>query len=59
MTYFRGLLAQLVRGEEGQTAVEYGLVVALVCLVIVAALATGMGTVIADVITKATTAVTG
>jgi Flp pilus assembly pilin Flp len=54
MSYFRSLLAQLVRDEKGQTAVEYGLVVALVCLVIVAALATGMGTVITDVVNKVT-----
>jgi Flp pilus assembly pilin Flp len=54
MTYFRGLLAQLIRDEKGQTAVEYGLVVALVCLVIVGALATGMGTVITDVVNKVT-----
>ena len=50
MTYFRSLLAQLARREEGQTAVEYGLVVALVSAVIVGALATGMGTVITDVV---------
>ena len=37
MTYFRSLLAQLVRDEKGQTAVEYGLVLALVALVIVVA----------------------
>ena len=48
ITYFRSLLAQLSRNEEGQTAVEYGLVVALVALVIVGALATGMGAVITD-----------
>jgi Flp pilus assembly pilin Flp len=55
ITYFRSLLAQLVRGEEGQTAVEYGLVVALVCVVIVAALLTAMNGAMADV-TKAITA---
>jgi Flp pilus assembly pilin Flp len=57
MTYLRSLLAQLVRNEEGQTAVEYGLVVALVSAVIVVALATGMGTVITDVVTKVTNAI--
>lgn len=57
MTYFRSLLAQLVRNEEGQTAVEYGLVVALVSAVIVVALATGMGTVITDVVAKVTSAI--
>ena len=57
MTYFRCLLAQLVRNEEGQTAVEYGLVVALVSAVIVVSLATGMGTVITNVVAKVTSAV--
>lgn len=57
MTYFRSLLAQLVRNEEGQTAVEYGLVVALVALVIVGVLATGMTTVINDVVSKVTAAI--
>ena len=56
INYLRGLLAQLV-GEEGQTAVEYGLVVALVSAVIVVALATGMGTVITDVVNKVTAAI--
>ena len=57
MTYFRSLLAQLASREEGQTAVEYGLVVALISLVIVGALATGMGTVIQHVVTTLTGAV--
>jgi Flp pilus assembly pilin Flp len=57
MTYFRGLLAQLVRDEEGQTAVEYGLVVALIALVVVVALSAGMTTVIGDVVTKMTNAI--
>ena len=57
MTYFRSLLAQLVRNEEGQTAVEYGLVVALVSAVIVVALATGMGNVITAVVAKVTSAI--
>jgi Flp pilus assembly pilin Flp len=38
ITYLQGLLAQL-RREEGQTAVEYGMVVALIALVIVGILA--------------------
>jgi Flp pilus assembly pilin Flp len=54
MTYFSSLLAQLFRSEEGQTAVEYGLVVALVALVIVGALATGMGQVITKVVSDVT-----
>jgi Flp pilus assembly pilin Flp len=55
ITYFRSLLAQLARNEEGQTAVEYGLVVALVSLIIVGFLVTGMHTVITDVVAKLTT----
>ena len=57
ITYFRNLLAQLTRNEEGQTAVEYGLVLALVALVIVGVLATGATTVINDVVTKLTDAI--
>jgi Flp pilus assembly pilin Flp len=56
ITYFQSLLAQLTRNEEGQTAVEYGLVVALVSLIIVGALATGMGTVITNVVANLTAA---
>lgn len=55
ITYFRTLLAQFSRGEEGQTAVEYGLVLALVALVIVLALATGVGGVMTTVLGKITT----
>jgi Flp pilus assembly pilin Flp len=55
-TYLRSLLADLARREDGQTAVEYGLVVALVSAVIVVALATGMGTVISTVVTDVTNA---
>jgi Flp pilus assembly pilin Flp len=51
ITYFRTLLAQLTRNEEGQTAVEYGLVLALVALVIVGVLATGAKDVIDTVVT--------
>jgi Flp pilus assembly pilin Flp len=56
LTYLQNLLAQLSQREEGQTAVEYGLVVALVSLVIVGALAIGMGTVITDVVNTLTAA---
>jgi len=59
ITYFQNLLAQLSRGEEGQTAVEYGLVVALISLIIVGALALGMGTVITNVVNTLTAAVPG
>jgi Flp pilus assembly pilin Flp len=47
----QNMLERLSR-EEGQTAVEYGLVLALVSLIIVGALATGVGGVM-DQITNA------
>jgi pilus assembly protein Flp/PilA len=50
ITYLQGLLAQVRRGEEGQTAVEYGLVIALIALVIVGILATAMTGVIGNVV---------
>jgi Flp pilus assembly pilin Flp len=49
ITYLQGLLAQ-VRREEGQTAVEYGLVIALIALVVVGLLATAMGGVIDNIV---------
>lgn len=52
------LLAAYVRifmsDEEGQTAVEYALVLLLVALVLVAALATGLGGVLSSTIGKIT-----
>ena len=56
MNYFRSLLAQLTHSEEGQTAVEYGLVLALIALVIVVAMATGLGDVVTTILGKITTA---
>lgn len=53
----QNMLERLSRNEEGQTAVEYGLVVALISAIIVVALAAGMSTAIAHVVTKVTTAV--
>jgi pilus assembly protein Flp/PilA len=50
ITYLQGLLAHVRRGEEGQTAVEYGLVIALIALVIVGILATAMTGVIGNVV---------
>ena len=42
MTYLSSLLAQIVRREEGQTAIEYALIASLISLVIVGAVgATG------------------
>jgi Flp pilus assembly pilin Flp len=49
ITYLQAVLAQ-VRREEGQTAVEYGLVIALVALVIVGILATAMTGVINNIV---------
>jgi Flp pilus assembly pilin Flp len=49
ITYLQALLAQ-VRREEGQTAVEYGLVIALIALVIVGVLATAMTGVINNIV---------
>jgi Flp pilus assembly pilin Flp len=49
ITYLQAVLAQ-VRREEGQTAVEYGLVIALIALVIVGILATAMTGVINNVV---------
>jgi Flp pilus assembly pilin Flp len=57
IAYLQGLLAQLRSSEEGQTAVEYGLVLALVALVIVGVLATGATTVINDVVNTLTAAI--
>ncbi len=55
---FEYLLAAYVRvfhsNEEGQTAVEYALVLLLVALVLIAALATGLGGVLTSTISKIT-----
>jgi Flp pilus assembly pilin Flp len=50
ITYLQAVLAQVRRGEEGQTAVEYGLVIALIALVIVGVLATAMTGVIDNIV---------
>lgn len=50
LMYMQSLLGRLAKNEEGQTAVEYGLVLALVALVIVGILATGATQVINDVV---------
>jgi Flp pilus assembly pilin Flp len=50
ITYLQAVLAQVRRGEEGQTAVEYGLVIALIALVIVGLLATAMTGVINNIV---------
>jgi Flp pilus assembly pilin Flp len=41
-----------LRGESGQTLIEYGLIAALVSIVIVAAFASGLGGAFTDLVTK-------
>jgi pilus assembly protein Flp/PilA len=55
----QNMLERLSRNEEGQTAVEYGLVLALIAVVITIAMATGLGTVVTAVVAKVTTAIAG
>ncbi|MCW3049858.1 MAG: hypothetical protein JWO74_4142, partial [Solirubrobacterales bacterium] len=57
MAYTQAFLQRLGRDEEGQTAVEYALVLALVALVIVGVLATGASTVISQVVAQLTTTI--
>src|SRR4051794_34772024 len=54
--YCFSLLAKLHHGEEGQTAVEYGLVLALIAVVVVVAMKTGLSGVATTVVSKVTTA---
>ena len=54
ITYMRSLLSQLGRDEEGQTAVEYALVLALIAVVIVGVVATGLTAAAGDIITEIT-----
>ena len=49
---FRSLLDRLEMDESGQTAVEYGLVISLIAVVLVVALATGLTTDINTLVTK-------
>ena len=46
-----------VRREDGQTAVEYALVLALLAVVVVGLVATGLGPVITSILAKVTAAV--
>lgn len=48
-------LARLRADERGQTAIEYGLVLALIAVVIVLAVATGLGPAVTSIINKITT----
>lgn len=52
-----GLMEKARREEEGQTAVEYALVLVLIALVLAGALATGLNGVLTDVINTITTAI--
>jgi Flp pilus assembly pilin Flp len=56
---FESLIARLGRDEEGQTAVEYGLMLAVVVVALVVALKLGLAGVITTVASKVTTAVQG
>jgi pilus assembly protein Flp/PilA len=59
ITYLQNLLAQVRRDEEGQTAVEYGLVIAVIAVAIVVALAALLTGVAGDIATKVTDAIAG
>jgi Flp pilus assembly pilin Flp len=54
----QNMLERLSR-EEGQTAVEYGLVLAVIAVAIVIAMKTGLSGVADTVVTKVTNAVNG
>jgi Flp pilus assembly pilin Flp len=56
ITLFQGLLAQLGRDEEGQAAIEYALVLALIAVVIVGVVATGLTNAVPDIINNVTDA---
>ena len=53
IAYLRSLMEQL-RNEEGQTAVEYALVLALIAVVIVGVVATGLTGAVGDIIDEIT-----
>lgn len=54
MTYFRSLLAQLVSDEQGQTAIEYALVLALIAVVIVGVVAAALTAVVPNIMQSIT-----
>jgi Flp pilus assembly pilin Flp len=56
ISLMQALLEQLRRNEEGQTAVEYALVLALIAVVIVGAVATGLLAAVPTIITQVTAA---
>jgi pilus assembly protein Flp/PilA len=55
MTHF---LAKFAKDESGATAIEYGLIAALIAVVIIGAVTT-LGTTISDKFTAVTTGMTG
>jgi Flp pilus assembly pilin Flp len=55
----QNLLERVSRREEGQTAVEYGLVLALIAVVITTAMALGLNGVVQTVVDKVNAAITG
>ena len=55
---FDNVVNKLTHQEEGQTAVEYALVLALVAIVLVLALATGLGGALTSTIAKITNKLT-
>jgi Flp pilus assembly pilin Flp len=56
--YFENMIARIERDEEGQTAVEYGLMLALVAVGLVVLLKAGLAGVITSVVNKVTAAIT-
>jgi Flp pilus assembly pilin Flp len=54
LEYLLAMFGVVRSDDEGQTAVEYALVLLLVALVLVAALALGLGTVLTSTISKIT-----
>jgi Flp pilus assembly pilin Flp len=56
---FENLVARIERDEEGQTAVEYGLMLAVVVVALVVALKLGLSGVITTVTDKVTAAIQG
>ena len=54
LEYLLAAFGRIRSDEEGQTAVEYALVLLLIALVLVTVLASGLGGLLADTITEIT-----
>ncbi|UTI65901.1 Flp family type IVb pilin [Paraconexibacter antarcticus] len=54
LEYLLAMFGAVRADDEGQTAVEYALVLLLIALVLVVALATGLGSVLSTTISKIT-----